>query len=171
MPRGKAHARARLSRTGKRWWRGAAEAAPAVGIANGYLPGVTVGGIRVRCSAAAPACGSARSRCSDLPSGALGMEGAAPFSGGESEARNPGRVERTGYDHAQGQNAHANDEIPRHSRLLFLAVRRVRPLVGHVPGPVQTWLVRGVGSPTILAGGLDSAPPICTLARFEVRAS
>jgi len=55
---------------------------------------------------------------SDLPSGALGMEGAAPFSGGESGARNPGRVERTGYDHAEGDKARANDEIPRHSRLL-----------------------------------------------------
>src|SRR5262245_26986753 len=42
------------------------EAAPAVVIANGYLPGVTVGGIRVRCSAAAPACGSARSRCQPI---------------------------------------------------------------------------------------------------------
>src|SRR5262249_59878115 len=30
-------------------------------IANGYLPGATVGGIRVRCSAAAPACGNTRS--------------------------------------------------------------------------------------------------------------
>src|SRR5215471_5266516 len=108
---------------------------------------------------------------SDLPSGALGREGGAPFSGGESEARNPGRVERTGYDHAEGDKAHANDEIARHSHLLFPFVRRVRPLVGHVPGPVQTWLVRGVGSPMIRAGGLDSAPPICTLARFEVRAS
>jgi hypothetical protein len=55
----------------------------------------------------------------DLPSGALGMEGAAPFSGGESGARNPGRVERTGYDHAESDKAQANDEIPRHSRLLF----------------------------------------------------
>src|SRR5215510_5854009 len=36
-------------------------------IANGYLPGVmTVGGIRVRCSAAAPACGNTRSRCQPI---------------------------------------------------------------------------------------------------------
>src|SRR5262249_2151504 len=107
----------------------------------------------------------------DLLGGALGMQGAAPFSGGEAGARGPGRVERTGYDHAEGDTAQANDEIPRHSRLLFPFVRRVRLLVGHVPRPVQTWLVRGVGSPMIRAGGLDSAPPICTLARFEVRAS
>jgi hypothetical protein len=115
MPRGKAHARARLSRTGKPWWRrrsnrrchldadrgrgrppmrsllsraaGARTARrrraagcrpPKIGpseqesrrprslIANGYLPGVTVGGIRVRCSAAAPACGNARSRCQPI---------------------------------------------------------------------------------------------------------
>src|SRR6516165_8230049 len=46
---------------------------------------------------------------SDLPSGALGMEGAAPFSGGESGARNPGRVERTGYDHAEGDKARTHD--------------------------------------------------------------
>jgi hypothetical protein len=39
---------------------------PRLLIANGYLPGVTVGGIRVRCSAAAPACGSARSRCQPI---------------------------------------------------------------------------------------------------------
>jgi hypothetical protein len=34
--------------------------------ANGYLPGVTVGGIRVRCSAPPPACGNARSRCQPI---------------------------------------------------------------------------------------------------------
>lgn len=107
----------------------------------------------------------------DLRDGAFAMEEAAPFSGGQPGARNPRRVERTGYDHAEGHEAHANDEIPHHSRLLFSFVRRVRPLVGQVPGPVQTWLVRGVDSPMIRAGGLDSAPPICTLARFEVRAS
>src|SRR5262249_53776572 len=107
----------------------------------------------------------------DLPGGGLCMEVAAPFSGGEAGARNPGRGERTGYDHAEGDKAQAHDDIPRHSRLLFPVVRRVRLLVGHVPRPVQTWLVRGVGSPMIRAGGLDSAPPICTLARFEVRAS
>jgi hypothetical protein len=102
---------------------------------------------------------------------ALAMEEAAPFSADQSGARNPRRVERTGHDHAEGHEAHADDEIPHHSRLLFSFVRRVPPLVRHVPGPVQTSLVRGVASPMIRAGGLDSAPPICTLARFEVRAS
>src|SRR5215472_15447877 len=43
-----------------------AETAPAVVIPNRYLPGVTVGAIRVRLSAAAPACGSARSRCQPI---------------------------------------------------------------------------------------------------------
>ena len=108
---------------------------------------------------------------SDLPRGALGLEGAAPFRGGQLGARNPRRLERTGYDHAKGHEAHADDEIPHHSRLLFSFARRVPPLVRHVPGPVQTSLVRGGASPMIRAGGLDSAPPICTLARFEVRAS
>jgi hypothetical protein len=42
------------------------EAAPAVVIVNGYLPGVTVAGIRVRCNAAAPARGSTNSRCQPI---------------------------------------------------------------------------------------------------------
>jgi len=107
----------------------------------------------------------------DLRGRGIAMERAAPFRGGQLGARNPRRLERTGYDHAKGHEAHADGEIPHHSRLLFSFVRRVPPLVRHVPGPVQTSLIRGVGSPMIRAGGLDSAPPICTLARFEVRAS
>src|SRR5262249_58382797 len=39
---------------------------PRLLIANAYLPGVTVGGICVRCSAPPPACGKARSRCQPL---------------------------------------------------------------------------------------------------------
>ena len=107
----------------------------------------------------------------DLRGRGIPMERAAPFRGGQLGARNPRRLERTGYDHAKGHEAHADDEIPHHSRLLFSFARRVPPLVRHVPGPVQTSLVRGGASPMIRAGGLDSAPPICTLARFEVRAS
>src|SRR5215510_15597550 len=107
----------------------------------------------------------------DLRGGAFAMEEAAPFSAGQPGARNPRRLERTGYDHAEGHEAHADDETPHHSRLLLPFVRRVPPLVRHVPGPVQTSLVRGVASPMIRAGGLDSVPPICTLTRFEVRAS
>jgi len=107
----------------------------------------------------------------DLRGRGIAMERAAPFRGGQLGARNPRRLERTGYDHAKGHEAHADDEIPHHSRLLFSFARRVPPLVRHVPGPVQTSLVRGGASPMIRAGGLDSAPPICTLARFEVRAS
>ena len=61
----------------------------------------------------------------DLRGRGIAMERAAPFRGGQLGARNPRRLERTGYG----------------------------------------------GSPMIRAGGLDSAPPICTLARFEVRAS
>jgi hypothetical protein len=61
--------------------------------------------------------------------------------------------------------------MPDHRRLLFSLVRRVRPLVGHVPGPVQTRLARGGALRMTRAAGLDSTPPICTLAGFEVRAS
>jgi hypothetical protein len=107
----------------------------------------------------------------DLRGRGIAMERAAAFRGGQLGARNPRRLERTGYDHAKSHEAHADDEIPHHSRLLFSFVRRVPPLVRHVPGPVQTSFVHGVASPMIRAGGLDSAPPICTLARFEVRAS
>jgi hypothetical protein len=106
----------------------------------------------------------------DLAVGALRMQGAAPFSGGQPGARNPGGVERTGNDHAEGDKAHANDEMSDHRRLLFSLVRRVQPLVGHAPRPVQTRLAHG-GAPRMIREGLDSTPPICTLAGFEVRAS
>src|SRR5215831_20921178 len=43
----------------------------------------------------------------DLRGGALAMEEAAPFSAGQLGARDPRRVERTGYDHAKGHEAHA----------------------------------------------------------------
>ena len=221
MPRGKAHARARLSRTGKPWWRrrsnrrhhvsadrdrgnrrsvatcparcwrsdrataasrrmqaakyrtlGVKIAAPAVVDSERLSPGRD----RRRHPRQVQRCRSCLREHkimppTDLRGGALAIEEAAPFRGGQLGARNPRRLERTGYDHAKGHEAHADDEIPHHSRLLFSFVRRVPPLVRHVPGPVQTSLIRGVGSPMIRAGGLDSAPPICTLARFEVRAS
>jgi hypothetical protein len=77
---------------------------------------------------------------------ALGIEGAAPFSSNGSGARNPGRLERTGDDHPEGEKGGANDDIPHHSRLLFSFVHRVRPLVGQLPRTVQTRFVRGVAS-------------------------
>src|SRR5262249_55672776 len=70
----------------------------------------------------------------DLRGRGIAMERAAPFRGGQLGARNPRRLERTGYDHAEGHEAHADDEIPHHSRLLFSLVRRVPPLVRHRPG-------------------------------------
>ena len=77
---------------------------------------------------------------------ALGMERAAPFSSDGSGACDPGRLERTGDDHAEGEEGGANDDIPHHSRLLFSFVRRVRYLVGQIRQPVQTRFVRGVAS-------------------------
>jgi hypothetical protein len=76
----------------------------------------------------------------------LDMERAAPISRNGSGARNPGRLERTGDDHPEGEKGGANDDIPHHSRLLFSFVRRVRSLVGQLPRPVQTRFVRGVAA-------------------------
>jgi hypothetical protein len=108
----------------------------------------------------------------DLWGGALAIEEAAPFSGGQPGARDPRRVERTGYDHAKGHEAHADDESPHHSRLLFF-VRSTRSSISAPrPGTGSNFIgTRRLAQPVIRAGGLDSAPPICTLARFEVRAS
>ena len=76
----------------------------------------------------------------------LGMERAAPFSSDGLGACNPGRLERTGDDHAEGEKGGANDDIPHHSRRLFSFVRRVRSLVGQLPQPVQTRFVGGGAS-------------------------
>ena len=73
----------------------------------------------------------------------LGMERAAPFSSDGLGACNPGRLERTGDDHAEGEEGGANDDIPHHSRPLFSFIRRVR-LVGKLRQTVQTRFVRGV---------------------------
>ena len=77
---------------------------------------------------------------------ALGIKRTAPFGSDGSGACDPGRLERTGDDDAEGEEGGANDDIPHYSRLLFSLVRRVWSLVGQLPPPVQTRLARGVAS-------------------------
>src|SRR4029450_93180 len=114
-------------------------------IANGYLPGETVGGIRVRCSAPPPACGNARSRCQPICGVARSL----------LRRLRPSVVANRGLA-ILAESSEPATITPRATRLtpmmkvliivVFYSsfVRRVPPLVRHVPGPVQTSLVRGV---------------------------